>query len=344
MSANSPTQKEVAKSLSITQTVKFGWFRYQSGLEGPYYFDLRSLPNFPDHFRTILQAYGEQAERLTPGSYVVMGVPEAGSVFATGVGVLQERPYALVQKDQDILSNMFSGICPDTLLEDLNDFLGRQGLKNPLITSTGYGVSLATTVGLKMGKPTAIVRETQKKYGLGRQIEADLSLLKEYGVDGVVFLQPDFIDERVGNKVFEFMQEYCHSADSSLPLHQKIVTGTSDQPLFSTNVFAQTLQQGVKDIFLLEDLFTTGQSSIKIAQRVIDYCDSLGYEDTRVTVIGLVDREEGASENFSNAGISCKAVFTVTELTSTMLELGLMSDEQFDKINTYINERRQSLI
>ena len=61
-------------------------------------------------------------------------------------------------------------------------------------------------------------------------------------------------------------------------------------------------------VVIIEDVLTTGGSSLKAVKAVRD----LGCEVQRV--LGVVDREQGARENLKEAGCRMESIFTVGEL------------------------------
>jgi len=58
---------------------------------------------------------------------------------------------------------------------------------------------------------------------------------------------------------------------------------------------------------VVEDVTTTGGSAIKAAEAVRDSGGEIAF------VLTMVDREEGASEAFRNAGIDFRALFSARE-------------------------------
>lgn len=62
-----------------------------------------------------------------------------------------------------------------------------------------------------------------------------------------------------------------------------------------------------KRIVIVEDVTTTGGSAIKAIEAVKDAGGDV------VMVLTMVDREEGASENFKEAGLTLRALYTATE-------------------------------
>ena len=63
------------------------------------------------------------------------------------------------------------------------------------------------------------------------------------------------------------------------------------------------------DVMLLEDVVTTGGSTIRAAERV----RGAGLEPIGVSLI--IDRESGGMENLTESGLRSRALFTLSELT-----------------------------
>ena len=66
---------------------------------------------------------------------------------------------------------------------------------------------------------------------------------------------------------------------------------------------------GLGKIVILEDVTTTGGSSIKAVQRIHEATDC-----EVIAVISIVDREEGAVEAFSAAGIHFESIMTRSDV------------------------------
>ncbi|MEM9266818.1 MAG: orotate phosphoribosyltransferase [Cyanobacteria bacterium P01_F01_bin.13] len=68
-------------------------------------------------------------------------------------------------------------------------------------------------------------------------------------------------------------------------------------------------------VVILEDVVTTGQSAMKAIVRLQD----AGY--TVNQVISLVDRQQGGTETYAQAGIDFKAVYTISDIQARWKEL-----------------------
>lgn len=86
------TKTAVALAIEEAKLIKFGTFTLKSGIESPFYIDLRKAQSHPATFRTIVDAYGEM---IADTDSLVAGLPEAATPLAGAVGYSFER--SLVQ-------------------------------------------------------------------------------------------------------------------------------------------------------------------------------------------------------------------------------------------------------
>jgi len=80
----------VANELHAHELIKFGTFTLKSGIESPFYIDLREVQSYPDTLRAVTMAYGGLLESIDDSVFVA-GVPEAGVPLATAVGYEYRR-------------------------------------------------------------------------------------------------------------------------------------------------------------------------------------------------------------------------------------------------------------
>ncbi len=76
------------------------------------------------------------------------------------------------------------------------------------------------------------------------------------------------------------------------------------------------LWQPGERVVIIEDLITSGGSTVQTAQRL----RAVGLVVTDVIV--LIDRQQGGVENLANAGITAHAVFTLAAVLQTLVESG----------------------
>lgn len=75
----------------------------------------------------------------------------------------------------------------------------------------------------------------------------------------------------------------------------------------TSKVFEGQLAEG-ESVVMIEDVMTTGGAAIEAAEKL----RAMGV--TVLKVLGVLDREEGAAENFAKAGLPYEALFTRTSL------------------------------
>lgn len=118
------TLQTIANELHEHQLIKFGTFTLKSGIESPFYIDLREVQSYPSTLRAVTKAYGELLEEFEQSVFVA-GVPEAGVPLATAVGyeygrkLLQPRK---VVKDHGTKSSVEGAFEPGdsvVLIDDL---------------------------------------------------------------------------------------------------------------------------------------------------------------------------------------------------------------------------------
>ena len=83
-----------------------------------------------------------------------------------------------------------------------------------------------------------------------------------------------------------------------------------ERPTAAPGIEGSPLEGGGK-VVIVEDVTTTGGSSIKAVERI--------HTDTACQVVGVIsilDREEGAEQAFSEAGIHFEALLTSTDITA----------------------------
>ena len=83
-------------------------------------------------------------------------------------------------------------------------------------------------------------------------------------------------------------------------------------------------------VAVVDDLTTTGLSKFEIIETLTR--EGLLVED----IVVLIDRESGANEKLVQTGFRLHAVFTLTKLVSILEDQGLVSAEQRQLVDTFI--------
>ncbi len=89
------TKEAVALAIEEAKLIKFGKFILKSGIESPFYIDLRKAQSHPKTFRTIVDAYSEM---IADTDSLVAGLPEAATPLAGAVGYSIGRPLVQPRK------------------------------------------------------------------------------------------------------------------------------------------------------------------------------------------------------------------------------------------------------
>lgn len=88
---------KLAKKLYGEGIILFGKFKLTSGIESPYYIDLRKALSKPSLLREIVEAYKNVIEKI-PGVDVIVGI-ETGSIpWAAILAYILNKPLAYVRK------------------------------------------------------------------------------------------------------------------------------------------------------------------------------------------------------------------------------------------------------
>ncbi len=196
--------EEAALILHESSAISFGSFKLTSGLNSPYYIDMRLIPSYPEKFNKICEIYCKLIKEEVEDFDKVAGVPTAGIPFAT-------------------------------------------------------------LVAFKLKKPFIYVRKRLRVHGQLKTIEGVL---------------------RRGEKVL-----------------------------------------------LVDDLVSTGDSALKTVEAVREAGGVVN------DVVVLVDREQGAEELLSKAGVRLHALMKVTEAIDILLKKGLLSRQAYDIVINYVKAR-----
>ncbi len=90
--------EEAALILHEAKALLFGSFKLTSGLDSPYYIDMRVIPSYPELFERVCDIYCEVIKAEVEGFDKVAGVPTAGVPFATLVAYKLRKPFIYVRK------------------------------------------------------------------------------------------------------------------------------------------------------------------------------------------------------------------------------------------------------
>lgn len=91
--------EEAALILYEASALSFGSFKLTSGLQSPYYIDLRLIPSYPEKFDRITEIYCKLIEVEVESFDKIAGIPTAGIPFATLVAFKLKKPLIYVRKE-----------------------------------------------------------------------------------------------------------------------------------------------------------------------------------------------------------------------------------------------------
>lgn len=83
--------------LITSGVVKFGLFKLSSGLESPFYVDLRGVFNDPELFHWVVEQYRSTLSKLSFD--VIVGVATGGIPYASTLGYLMKKPFGYVRPE-----------------------------------------------------------------------------------------------------------------------------------------------------------------------------------------------------------------------------------------------------
>lgn len=298
-------------------------FHYVSGGVGPYYIDLRRGPNSAKIFKEILRCYSHKIDRPEE-PFGLIGVPTTGVVYATGLGLTLSRPLGVVEKLNPERMHFFS---QNTLGKSIDCFVDK--LKtlevNPdtvaFLGLEDMGVILATGMGLRLGRPSAILRRIPKGHGTSKTIESNLDRLWDEGVRHLVVMNdPYYImceDEIV---------DTIGSIKGTDRFHIFIMS--SDPPKeMSRETFVKETGGRLIEV---EDLWTTGTSAINLHQAI---SKNLGIS---AEVLVFLDRLQHAKAKFDRLEIEAKSVCTIGQVGDFLFEEKLVTKDAYEKVTSYI--------
>lgn len=309
-----------------------GGFHYAAGGIGPYYIDLRRGPNSPTILRHFLAAYTQGLTRIKGftetaasseakdlSTLAFVGVPTTGVVYATGLAILHKRPLVVMEKLNPERAHLFDGPSLVHLLETClapslrSEEVGFLGLED-------MGVVLATTAALTFNRPSAIMRRVVKGHGTSKTVEASLAKWHEDGIQTLVVMNDPF---------YPLGEEEVEATLASIPSFEafgfKVVVKTlplQDLALPSLNPSLELVE--------IEDLWTTGTSSIKLAFAIEK---AFG---RKPSVLVFLDREQGALAKFERLGMEARAIYPIRQVSSILESNGWITKENHSQVMAFV--------
>lgn len=162
--------------------IKFGKFKLSSGIESPYYIDLRRLYSFPDlAFRVV----NELIKAINARYDAVIGVATAGIPLATYISFIKKIPmgYARIEKKSYGLKSVVEGVVKDKEVLVVDDVATTgQSLLSSAEALKSLGakvVAAAVIVDREQGAEEALASAGIKLYSLIKVTKMFEVLLKE---------------------------------------------------------------------------------------------------------------------------------------------------------------------
>lgn len=98
--AQSSLEVEFSRILWKTGAVRFGTFTLTSGKLSPYYIDLRIIPSFPEALTKVIEYYKSTLTHISAPQFDrIAGVPTAGLIYSSLLGVQLQKPLLYVRKE-----------------------------------------------------------------------------------------------------------------------------------------------------------------------------------------------------------------------------------------------------
>jgi len=296
-----------------------GGFYYASGGIGPYYIDLRRGPNNPKILQLFVEAYSKGLPCFASGPFAFVGVPTTGVVYATGLALAHGAPLVVMEKSNPERAHLFHGPALEALVRRCGDLMDVSTVA--FLGLEDMGVVLATTAGLVYGRPSAIMRRVPKGHGTSKTVEASLEAWAAKGITTLVVMNDPY---------YPLTQQEVEATLKSIPAFDTFDFHILVTSLALPAIEVPALPPG-HHLVEVEDLWTTGTSAIKLnlsIQKVFKQTPS---------VLVFLDREQGAMAKFDRLGIPAKAIYTIRNVSSDLVERGLIQAGDHSKVMAYVD-------
>lgn len=293
-------------------------FHYVSGGVGPYYIDLRRGPNNPQIYNTFLDKYSEMIKGKTD-NLLFVGVPTTGVVYATGLALRYNSSLAVMEKLNPERVHIFSSEVLKKEIDILASVVKSKKNDFAFLGLEDMGVMLATGLGLKYNKPSAIMRRVQKGHGTSKTIEANLEHFLNQGITQLYIINDPY-NPQPENEIIATLNT-IHGIKN---FKFSIITRS---PPPEINIKDNSLR-----VIEIEDLWTTGTSAINLHRNIKKV---LGLNSE---VLVFLDREQNAMKKFDKLKINAKSVYKITYIANYLLEKKLINQEIYYKVMNYVNQ------
>jgi len=298
-------------------------FHYVSGGVGPYYIDLRKGPNCAKIFAQILGCYVHKIDKPDK-PFGLIGVPTTGVVYATGLAFTLSRPLGVVEKLNPERMHFYSSKTLTASMDGFEGHLKTLGVDVNTVAFLGLedmGVIFATGMGLRLCRPSAILRRIPKGHGTSKTIEANLDRLWEEGVRNLIVMNDPYYPMCEDDII-----ETIESIQGADRFH---ISVTSSDPLdeMSAEAFVSETEGRLIEV---EDLWTTGTSAINLHQAI---SKNLGIS---AEVLVFLDRLQHAKQKFDRLNIEATSVCTIGQVAEFLFREGSVTKDAYEKVTSYM--------
>ncbi len=181
--------------------IKFGHFKLTSGLESPYYVDLRRLYSYPKLAKRVALEIIEKFNVVREVDAVV-GIATAGIPLATYIAVLSEKPLAYVRSERKA-----HGM--ESLIE--GDVAGRRTAVIDDVATTGGSIERAWSALTSAGsKPVAAIVIVDREQGARERLSRLGLKLYSLATAREIFRElreAGVIDEQMLRELIEYVEK-----------------------------------------------------------------------------------------------------------------------------------------
>ena len=308
---------------SKDKIISLGNFEYSNGGSGPYYIDMRKIPNNPSLFHDVIQEYSKIIDQSK--KHLFIGVPTSGTTLSTGLARHKQLPLAIIEKNNHEKIHIFTYEDQQKiLLKYIEQFGDLDISKTVFLGLEDIGTLFSTALGIHYNVPSAILRRKRKTHGTCSLIEADLGKFLFKGYTNICIIN-DLVNPMNEDDLLK----------STLPELKKfksikIITLNKDETGCSKDLDLTHFWE--YNLSVIEDLWTTGGSSIDI------YNSIKNKFNREADIYVLLDREQGAVKRLEKHGINGKSVYKIRDLLKKSYLNGYIKDDLYENVLKYVNQ------
>lgn len=312
-------------------------FHYANGGTGPYYIDLRKCCNNPDMFNLMLEGYGKYLNNNDDKNNLLIGVPTTGVIYATGLSLKYKTGLGIMEKSNPdgyhfytyAMLRQYLDNCKTVIndkIENLQNSNNKNNNKNKKIFFLGLedmGVMLSSALGLEYNCPSAILRRVKKGHGTSKMIEVNMDIITN---------EEEYFFYVLNDPYNPVLPETLSKTLNNLGFDHEILTFDKPEEISDDDINNEILKYNVN---VIEDLWTTGQSSIDI------YDNLKRLFGIKSEILVFLDREQGANRKLEYLGIKHNSVFKISEIVNQLHMKNIVTSNEFERINNYVKQFNQ---